>query len=159
MCAEVNHLKADFDALCVAGNISNEISAIMHGLLMMVELVLAIFLEKQTRKHAKNSNLPLSLSDQDDTSLRLYNTFVNGFIDGVTETVHCHLTLFDRRTHTRQRWHACKPRLNHDSRSQQLIDHSDREITQAGKVRHLRRLPPGLSGFHLPYPEKIPGYR
>jgi len=40
----------------------------MSGLLVVVELILAIFLEKKTRKNSKNSSLPPSQTPKDDTA-------------------------------------------------------------------------------------------
>ena len=47
---EVNRIKSDFDALCNDGKISNDIKLMMSSLLMVVDLILSIFLEKQTKK-------------------------------------------------------------------------------------------------------------
>ncbi len=52
---EVSRVKADFDKLCGEGKVSGEIKVIMSSLLLMVELLLSIFLERQTRKDNKKS--------------------------------------------------------------------------------------------------------
>lgn len=47
---EVSRLKADFDRLGSEGKISSESQAIMNSLFLIVELILAIFLERITQK-------------------------------------------------------------------------------------------------------------
>ena len=64
---EINRLKQEFEQLCSAGNVSPEIRAVMNSLLVIVELILAVFMEKQTRKNNKNSSLPSSQTPKDET--------------------------------------------------------------------------------------------
>ena len=52
---EVDRLKQEFDKLCSDSKVSPEIRAVMSSLLVVVDLILAIFLEKTTRKNNKNS--------------------------------------------------------------------------------------------------------
>lgn len=66
---EVGKLKADFEQLSREGKVTPETSALFKSLLLIVELILSIFLERQTRKTSKNSSLPSSQTDKDDTSL------------------------------------------------------------------------------------------
>lgn len=66
---EVGRLKADFQALSKKGEVSAEIRAIMNALFMIVELMLSIFLERKTRKTNRNSSIPSSQTDKDDTAV------------------------------------------------------------------------------------------
>lgn len=66
---EVSRLKADFEALCAEGKIPPESQAIMTSLFMVVELILAIFLERTTKKDATNSSKPSSQTDKDESAL------------------------------------------------------------------------------------------
>ena len=66
---EVDKVKAEFESLCESGKVSSEIKVLMSSMLMIMELILSIFLERQTRKNSKNSSLPPSQTDKDDTSL------------------------------------------------------------------------------------------
>ena len=66
---EVDKVKAEFESLCETGKVSSEIKVLMSSMLMIMELILSIFLERQTRKNSKNSSLPPSQTDKDDTSL------------------------------------------------------------------------------------------
>lgn len=66
---EVARLKADFNTLRDEGKITVESQVLMNSMFMIVELILSIFLEKTTRKHSKNSSIPASQTDKDDTSV------------------------------------------------------------------------------------------
>jgi transposase len=65
---EVGRLKQEFDQLCSDGKVSPEMRAVMSSLLVVVDLILAIFLEKTTRKNNKNSSLPSSQTNKDETA-------------------------------------------------------------------------------------------
>ncbi len=69
MRSEVGKIKADFDLLCAEGEISAEIKALMSSMLMILELMLSIFLEKSTKKDSSNSSKPSSQTEKDETSL------------------------------------------------------------------------------------------
>lgn len=66
---EVNRLKSDFEKLRDKGNVSTEVSVLMSSMLMIVELILSIFLERKTKKDSKNSSIPSSQTDKDESSL------------------------------------------------------------------------------------------
>jgi len=66
---EVNRLKTEFEQLCSDGKVSTEIQVLMNSLLIVVELILSIFLEKKTRKNSKNSSIPPSQTKKDESSL------------------------------------------------------------------------------------------
>ena len=66
---EVSRLKTDFEKLCAEGKISAESKALMMSLFMIIELILAIFLEKTTKKDNKNSSIPSSQTEKDESSL------------------------------------------------------------------------------------------
>jgi hypothetical protein len=65
----VIRLKGDFEQLRADGKISQETQAITSSLFMMVELILAIFLEKTTVKDTTNSSKPSSQSPKDESAL------------------------------------------------------------------------------------------
>ncbi len=65
---EIERLKQEFEQLCSAGKVSPEIRALMNSMLIIVELILAIFLEKKTPKNSKNSSLPPSQTPKDETA-------------------------------------------------------------------------------------------
>jgi len=66
---EVSRLKTDFEKLCAEEKISAESKALMMSLFMIIELILAIFLEKTTKKDNKNSSIPSSQTEKDESSL------------------------------------------------------------------------------------------
>ena len=66
---EVSRLKADFDRLVSEGKLSSESQAIMNSLFMIVELILAIFLERSTKKDSGNSSKPSSQTLKDESAL------------------------------------------------------------------------------------------
>lgn len=66
---EVNRLKLEFEQLCSAGKVSSEIQVVMNSLMVVVELILAVFLEKKTSKNSKNSSLPPSQTEKDETAV------------------------------------------------------------------------------------------
>jgi len=66
---EVSRLKADFEKLCAEGKITCESQAIMTSLFLVVELILAIFLERTTKKDTTNSSMPSSQTGKDESAL------------------------------------------------------------------------------------------
>ena len=66
--AEFDALKARFESLCAAGKMSAESRALFDALLMLFELLMAVFMEKHTPKSSANSSLPASQSPNDDTA-------------------------------------------------------------------------------------------
>jgi len=60
---EISQLKADFDRLCSEGKVTSETKVLMSSMLMIIELMLSIFLEKVTNKDSKNSSKPSSQTD------------------------------------------------------------------------------------------------
>ena len=66
--AEFDALKARFESLCAAGKVSAEGRALVDALLMLVELMMAVFMEKHTPKSRANSSLPASNSPHDETA-------------------------------------------------------------------------------------------
>lgn len=66
---EVSRLKADFEKLCAEGKITCESQAIMTSLFLVVELILAIFLERTTKKDTTNSSIPSSQTGKDESAL------------------------------------------------------------------------------------------
>ena len=66
--AEFDALKARFESLCVAGTMSADSRALFDALLMLFEVLMAVFMEKHTPKSSANSSLPASQSPNDDTA-------------------------------------------------------------------------------------------
>ena len=66
---EVSQLKADYEQLCANGKVSSEMAALMKSLFLIIELILSIFLERATKKNSKNSSIPPSQTQPDQSAL------------------------------------------------------------------------------------------
>ena len=65
---EFDALKARFESLCAEGKMPPESRALVDALLMLFELLMAVFMEKHTPKSPANSGLPPSQSPNDATA-------------------------------------------------------------------------------------------
>ena len=65
---EFEALKARFAALCADGKMGEEGRTLVEALLMLFELLMAVFMEKATPKGSQNSGLPSSQTDRDETT-------------------------------------------------------------------------------------------
>ena len=66
--AEFDALKARFESLCAEGKMSADSRAMVDALLMLFEVLMAVFMEKHTPKSSANSSLPASQSPNDNTA-------------------------------------------------------------------------------------------
>jgi transposase-like protein len=66
---ELTRIKEEFAAQTKASKVSPESSMLIKSLIMLLELVFSIFLEKTTRKTNRNSNKPSSQTGQDNTAI------------------------------------------------------------------------------------------
>jgi transposase-like protein len=138
---EVDKVKAEFESLCESGKVSSEIKVLMSSMLMIMELILSIFLERQTRKNSKNSSLPPSQTDKDDTSLPPKDSHKKGKEENNTMVDNARVV----ETVTLSEVHACQvcgedlqkcPTQGVERRTQidlvfeKVVDHRDAEIKQ-----------------------------
>jgi len=65
---EVTRMKVEFETLKNKDSVSPEVSVLFSSLLTILELMMAIFLERTTKKNAKNSSIPPSQTQPDETS-------------------------------------------------------------------------------------------
>lgn len=72
--SEFDALKAQFDQLRASGKVSTESQALIRALLMLMELMVAVFLEKTTKKTSENSSLPPSQTQEDETASKPKST-------------------------------------------------------------------------------------
>ena len=68
---EFDALKARFAALCADGKLSPEGRALFEALLMLMQLLLAVFMEKATPKGSHNAGLPSSRTEPDEAARRV----------------------------------------------------------------------------------------
>ena len=66
--SEFDALKGQFESLCAAGKMNEDSRALFKALLMLFELLMAVFMEKHTPKSSANSSLPASQSPEDATA-------------------------------------------------------------------------------------------
>ena len=67
---EFEAIKTRFKSLCADGKLSPEGRALVESMLLLFELLLAVFLEKTTPKGSHNAGLPSSRTDPDETARR-----------------------------------------------------------------------------------------
>ena len=65
---EFERLKAEFERLSTAGGMPAETRALFNALLMLFEVLMAIFMEKSTAKGRRNSSIPPSQTSKDDSA-------------------------------------------------------------------------------------------
>ena len=71
---EVGRLKADFDRLGIEGKVTPESQAVMSSLFIIIELILAIFLERSTNKNSKTAAPVNSSSSCPNSKLLIFHT-------------------------------------------------------------------------------------
>lgn len=86
---EFDQLKAKFDGLSDDGKISPEATALFQAMVMLFELLIAVFMEKTTRKNNRNSSIPSSQTEKDTTSTGTNSKGKkqNGVLSGNTRTL------------------------------------------------------------------------
>ncbi len=65
---EVDRVKEEFELLRKKGELTPEVQSLINSLLLVVELIIFIFMEKKTRKTSKNSSLPSLQTAKDETA-------------------------------------------------------------------------------------------
>jgi len=65
---EAERIKAEFQRLSQNEKISAEVNMLVQSMFMLINLLIAIFLEKTTKKNNKNSSKPSSQTDKDESS-------------------------------------------------------------------------------------------
>jgi transposase len=66
---EVERIKSEFQRIVEKKKIDSEISMLIQSMLMLINLLIAIFLEKTTVKNNKNSSKPSSQTEKDESSV------------------------------------------------------------------------------------------
>jgi transposase len=64
---EFEQIKVRFEKLSNEGKITQETTALFQSMIMLFELLIAVFMEKKTRKNNRNSSIPSSQTDKDRT--------------------------------------------------------------------------------------------
>jgi transposase len=66
---QIDSIQQEFQKLCDSGKVAQETKAVMQSLLVIVQLFMAIFLEKNTKKTSRNSSVPSSQTSKDETAV------------------------------------------------------------------------------------------
>jgi len=66
---KVDEIKHQFEQLRADQKLSAEVIAMISSMMLIIDLILSIFMEKQTKKNTKNSSIPSSQTPEDETSL------------------------------------------------------------------------------------------
>ena len=66
---EAERISNEFDRLAIDKKINNESKLLFKSMLMLINLLIAIFLEKKTIKTSKNSSKPSSQTEKDESGL------------------------------------------------------------------------------------------
>ncbi len=67
---ETERIKAEFSRLSSSKQMSVEVQLLFQSMLTLINLLIAIFMEKATKKNNKNSSIPSSQTDKDETDLK-----------------------------------------------------------------------------------------
>ena len=73
---EAERIKSEFDRLVANKEINNQSKMLFQSMLILINLLIAIFMEKTTKKDSKNSSKPSSQTEKDDSATT--NTITNG---------------------------------------------------------------------------------
>jgi transposase len=65
---EFDQLKGTYEHLSNEGKIAPEVGALFQAMIMLFELLIAVFMEKKTKKNNRNSSKPSSQTGKDETS-------------------------------------------------------------------------------------------
>ncbi len=135
---EFERIKTDIDKLSSQGKISNELQTLINSLIMIMSLLINIMLERKTIKTNKNSSIPSSQTEKDESSkkatkskgktvtgnLKNYRTVETTTVSEVTECQHCHTNLSNTPSHKYER------RTKIDIIYEKTVEHIDAEIKQ-----------------------------
>jgi len=75
---EFDALKGRFEQLCADGKMAGESRALVEALLMLLQLLMAVFMEKHTTKTSTNSSRPSSQTPKDETAISRSGTHGKG---------------------------------------------------------------------------------
>ncbi len=166
---EFDQLKVRFEDLSNQGKITPESSSLFQAMIMLFELLIAVFMEKKTRKNNLNSSIPSSQTGKDKTDptsgTNGKGKKQNGILSGNTRTVEttqvakvtdcefCGESLDDVPSE------ECERRTKIDIIFEKVVSHVDAEIKVCPrcKMQNKGRFPEDMKG-PLQYGPGIKGY-
>jgi transposase len=166
---EFDQLKDEFEHLSNTGKITTESRTLFRAMIILFELLIAVFMEKQTKKNNRNSSIPSSQTDKDETSTGVGSNGkgkkLNDVLSANTRTVEtvqvtgvndCHCCGEDLSDTTAAGYER---RTRIDIIFEKVISHVDAEIKLCPRcdTRNKGRFPADMSG-PLQYGPGIRGY-
>ena len=166
---EFDQLKDTFERLSKKGQVTPEVGALVQAMIMLFELLIAVFMEKKTKKNNRNSSIPSSQTGKDETSTQSGTNGKgkkeNGALSQNTRTVEttqvvnvsdcqfCGEPLDDTPATEHER------RTKIDIIFEKVVSHVDAEIKVCPRcnTQNKGRFPEGMSG-PLQYGPGIKGY-
>ena len=151
-------IKARFKSLCADGKLSPEGRALIESMLLLFELLLAVFLEKTTPKGTQNSGLPSSRTDPDETARRPGKKGKGPQTE--TATSRSRRVVVETRTAPVTECRACGRDLEdsaptgHERRVKVDIVFETTELTVAAEIKTCPRCRAETRG---PFPDDMPG--
>jgi hypothetical protein len=155
---EIAHVEAELERLSAAGKVDDESRILFNTLLMIVNLLVSVFLEKTTRKTSRNSSIPSSQTERDksatsarkqgkgqaesEASFANSRTVESRTVAEVNRCVHCGENLRAVAVHDHER------RTRIDLVFETRIEHVDAEIKTCPSCQRLTKgaFPNDLSG-------------
>jgi len=135
----VNRNKAEFEKLRLAGEINPECLALMESQFEVTDIILSVFLEKETKKNSKNSSKPPSQTSKDESALSQIGSKGKGKAENnntanntrvtesitLAEVVKCDVCGEDL---SNTPSHKCERRTKIDIIFEKVVEHVDAEI-------------------------------
>src|SRR5512139_1039332 len=156
---EYDALKVQFERLCADGKMGTESRALFQAMLMLFELLMAVFMERRTIKDSRNSSKPSSQTSKDDTATSLPGAkgkgkAENNLRSGNTRTVETVQVAEVHVCETCGEDLANTPCVGHERRTkidiifEKVISHVDAEIKQCPRceARTKGRFPADMPG-------------
>lgn len=141
---EFDGLKGEFERLCASGTMAAESRALFQAMLMLFEVLMAVFMEKRTPKNSTNSSIPPSQTSKDETTYPGANSkghAQNGTRFGNTRTVETVQTAPVNRCGTCGEDLSETPCQGHERRTkidiifEKVVSHVDAEIKQCPRCQ------------------------
>jgi transposase len=152
-------LKAQFNRLSSGGKMTAESRALFQAMLMLFEVLMAVFLEKNTRKDSRNSSKPSSQTTKDDSATgqpgaKGKGTAQNDVRSGNTRTVETLVVAKVNQCQTCGEDLSDTPCQGHERRTridiifEKVVNHVDAEIKYCPycETRTKGRFPADMSG-------------
>ena len=154
---EFDQLKDEFEHLSNTGKITTESRSLFRAMIILFELLIAVFMEKQTKKNNRNSSIPSSQTDKDETATGVGSNGkgkkLNDVLSANTRTVETIQVTEVNDCHCCGEDLSDTPAAGHERRTridiifEKVISHVDAEIKVCPRcdTRNKGRFPAGMS--------------